>query len=320
MRKGVLPCSMDCYDFVQQVDTFIDGELEISEHSAMEAHSAVCVGCNEKEARRRDTRQRLRATAEQFQPSADFMTQLQSAISSKPAPVIRQPATQGADTSGVHTLVVQAPSQTVESAAADVAEVEETEAPAAPTASIFGYQVSRRWKHVGLAAAALVAVTIGMQVLHSADAEDSRAMVAGSSSFASPVVGESVAWHRKSVPVEVVGPDAQTVRRWFADKVSFAVVVPELGNAARLLGGRLSHVRQYEAAYLLYEVNGSKLSVMLFDAGDLTADSDFRAKTFVDNSNGYNVAIRERGGVTYTFTSDMNPEALAELVESSMRN
>lgn len=320
MRKGVLPCSMDCYDFVQQIDTFIDGELEISEHSSMEAHSAVCVDCNEKEARRRDTRQRLRATAEQFQPSADFMARLQTAISEKPAPAIGQGTALDAEGSGARTPVVQAQHNGGENAAADLAAVRELASKSPRPASTVVGMLSKRLKHVGLAAAALVAVGVGIQIMSPSDADNSRAMVAGSSSFASPVVGESVAWHRKSVPVEVVGPDAQTVRRWFADKVSFAVVVPELGSAARLLGGRLSHVRQYEAAYLLYEVNGSKLSVMLFDGGDLTADSDFRAETFVDNSSGYNVAIRERGGVTYTFTSDMNAETLAELVEGSMRD
>lgn len=296
---------MDCYDFIQQIDTFIDGELEISEHSAMESHSAVCVDCNEKEARRRDTRQRLRATAEQFNPSADFMTRLQTAISEKSPPTIGQQVTHSNGSDAEPT---------------EITPVQEQHAVSSPKTPLVLRYLSKNWKQVGLAAAALVALTIGIQLAGSMEAENTRAMVAGSSSFASPVVGESVAWHKKSVPVEVVGPDVQTVRRWFADKVSFAVVVPELGDAARLLGGRLSHVRQYEAAYLLYEVNGSKLSVMLFDAGELATDTDFRAKTFVDNSNGYNVAIRERSGVTYTFTSDMNAEKLAELVEGSMSN
>lgn len=303
MSKGVLPCSMDCYDFVQQIDIFIDGELEISEHSAMEAHSAVCVDCNEKEARRRDTRQRLRATAEQFKPSADFMARLQTAIEEKPVPTAPQP---------VESVEV------VEETASASTAVQSEPAESTATTPFLQRYIVFNWKHVALAATALVALTIGIQLVDSTDADNTRTMVAGSSSFASPVVGESVAWHRKSVPVEVVGPDAQTVRRWFADKVSFAVIIPELGSAARLLGGRLSHVRQYEAAYLLYEVNGSKLSVMLFDAGELATDTDFRTKTFVDNSNGYNVAIRERSGVTYTFTSDMNAEELAGLVDWSM--
>src|SRR5699024_4252680 len=170
---------------------------------------------------------------------------------------------------------------------------------------------------LAVAAAALFAVTFSVRTLQSKHA-DERAMVAGSASFASPVVGESVAWHRRSVPVEVVGPDPNTVRRWFSDKVSFAVNVPQFNGPARLLGGRLSHVRQYEAAYLLYEVNGTKLSVMLFDAGDISHYADFKNKTFVDNSNGYNVAIREKSGVTYTFTSDMDAEDLAELVDGTM--
>ena len=58
---------------------------------------------------------------------------------------------------------------------------------------------------------------------------------------------------------------------------------------------------------------------MLFDAGDSGLALDLNNDTFVDNSNGYNVAIRERAGVTYTFTSDMDADALAELVNQVMQ-
>lgn len=309
MASGVFPTYMDCHDFMHQIDAFIDGELEINEHSLMEAHSGACAECNEKEARRRNTRQRLRATANAFQPSSDFMARLQSAIEEKSASVshaLREEQLQKAQAVHAEPPAQQRPEPAV------VAAFDETVA--RRSRADF---VRRNWKVFALAAVALVALSFGLRS-DNAKHTDDKALVAGYASFASPVVGESVAWHRRSVPVEVVGPDATTVRRWFSDKVSFAVNIPEFDRPARLLGGRLSHVRQYEAAYLLYEVNGSKLSVMLFDAGELSNEADFKTKTFVDNSNGYNVAIREKSGVTYTFTSDMNAEELAELVDGTM--
>lgn len=310
MTSGAFPSFMDCYDFMQQVDTFIDGELEIDEHSAMEAHSSVCADCNEKEARRRNTRQRLRATTANLQPSTDFMARLHAAIEEKSTSAsvaLREQRRQDDNATRTDT----APHTT-----AELTPVAQTTLP--PVVIIHPRNVlQKHWKILAVAAAALCALTFNVRTLQPKQAEE-HAMVAGSASFASPVIGESVAWHRRSVPVEVVGPDPNTVRRWFADKVSFAVNVPQFSGSARLLGGRLSHVRQYEAAYLLYEVNGTKLSVMLFDAGDISNYADFKNKTFVDNSNGYNVAIREKSGVTYTFTSDMEAEDLAKLVDSSM--
>lgn len=319
MTSGAFQPIMDCYDFMQHVDTFVDGELEMSEHSAMEEHSRVCADCNEKEARRRNTRQRLRATAqsEAFQPSMDFMARLQSAIEEKSAsPSMELRLEQIADEKQQATTAVrEAPNQTLTETRQD----EATHDDSTPRAAVTRFDALwEHWKLVALAAAALVALGVGLSTMTHSGAKEDAAMVAGTSSFASPVVGESVAWHRRSVPVEVVGPDPNAVRRWFSDKVSFAVTIPEIDGPARLLGGRLSHVRQYEAAYLLYEVNGSKLSVMLFDAGDLEDETNFSNKTFVDNSNGYNVAIREKSGVTYTFTSDMNAEELADLVDGTM--
>lgn len=318
MTSGAFQPIMDCYDFMQHVDTFIDGELEMSEHSAMEAHSRVCADCNEKEARRRNTRQRLKATAqsEAFQPSMDFMARLQTAIEEKAAsPSMELRLEQIAEET---TATQETPTAPTAEQATPEASRDDGPIARAPVSRIDALR--EHWKVLALAAAALIALGVGLSSMIKTSANDDAAMVAGTSSFASPVVGESVAWHRRSVPVEVVGPDPSAVRRWFSDKVSFAVSVPEIDGSARLLGGRLSHVRQYEAAYLLYEVNGSKLSVMLFDAGDLDDETNFRNKTFVDNSNGYNVAIREKSGVTYTFTSDMGAEELAELVDGTMKD
>lgn len=305
MSRDIFNSYMDCHDFVSQVDTFIDGELDLSEHEAMEAHSAVCSECNDKEARRRDTRQRLRQSAAQFKPSVDFLERLQSSLDEQR--VERQ------EISCPNIILHDAPR--AEATAANAADLSADRAPIR-----FPTTLLRKPLWLGIAATALVAFGVSLSMAGgTADTKESSAMVAGVSSFASPVIGESVAWHRRTVPVEVVGPDPGVVREWFSDKVSFAVSVPDFGRSARLLGGRLSHVRHYEAAYLLYEANGGKLSVMLFDAGDSGLDLDLNNDTFVDNSNGYNVAIRERAGVTYTFTSDMDADALAELVNQVMQ-
>lgn len=311
MSRDIFYSYMDCHDFVSQVDTFIDGELDNAEHSAMEAHSRVCGECNDKEARRRDTRQRLRQTSEQYRPSTDFMARLRTSLDEK---------TIGREEISCPSIILH------DGPGAAAATAGSTNAP--PVATVterrplleLATLLRRQPLWLGVAAAGLLALGVGLSMAARTNETPSEsAMVAGVASFASPVIGESVAWHRRTVPVEVVGPDPSSVREWFSDKVSFAVSVPDFGRSARLLGGRLSHVRHYEAAYLLYEANGGKLSVMLFDAGDSGLGLDLENDTFVDNSNGYNVAIRERAGVTYTFTSDMDVDVLAELVDGVMQ-
>lgn len=313
MRASTFSSTIDCVDFQSMVDEFIDGELDDIHHAEMEAHSARCVECNDSEARRRDTRQRLRETATQFKAPSDFMARLQASLDEAKA---KEPEPLSSPLSDAPPALV---------AEGEPSKVEAEVAATRIVSLVRNIQDRARgfgsWRPVLLAAAATL--MLGGALLMSAkggasEEGDSAAAVAGVASFASPVIAESVAWHRRNVPVEVVGPDPLTVRGWFADKVSFAVSVPDFGHGARLLGGRLSHVRQYEAAYLLYEAHGRKLSVMLFDGENMDPGMDLTAETFLDNSSGYNVAIRERGGVVHTFTSDMDATELAGLVDRLM--
>jgi anti-sigma factor RsiW len=133
------------------------------------------------------------------------------------------------------------------------------------------------------------------------------------------VVGESIRWHSRPLPVEVAGPDSQTVGSWFRGKVDFPVSPPDFARRAHLLGGRLSNVENNEAALLVYDVGGTKLSVMMFDRNGSPIPSAHtldgqQVPLFVDERSGTNVAVHEQDGVTYTFTSDMPDDELVELV------
>lgn len=133
------------------------------------------------------------------------------------------------------------------------------------------------------------------------------------------VVGESIRWHSRPLPVEVAGPDSHAVSSWFRGKVDFPVAPPEFSRRAHLLGGRLSNVEDNEAALLVYDVGGTKLSVMMFDRNGAPIPSAHaldgqQVPLFVDERSGTNVAVHEQDGVTYTFTSDMPDEELVDLV------
>ena len=176
----------------------------------------------------------------------------------------------------------------------------------------------------GLAAAAavLLVATVSLRAPSSAVAGD-EGVVAGLSEVRSPVVTESVDWHRRNVPVEVTGPHAESVGNWFSDKLPFRVRIPELGREGNLLGARLSNIQQHDAAYVVYEVSGSKLSVMVFDAGNFPIEGfgDLRSsapRMLIDNASGFNVAVVRDGHLGYTFTSELSEDRLRRLVEIGM--
>lgn len=135
------------------------------------------------------------------------------------------------------------------------------------------------------------------------------------------ILEASVDWHRANLPIEVTGPDTDNIRDWFIDKVDFPVRLPRFDDSisCSLLGGRLSHLNNNRAAHVLYEVEGARVSVLLFrDGGNLRVPvrpanaGDFQY--YRGNLHGYNVALFADNGVNYTITTALPQRALNELV------
>ena len=140
----------------------------------------------------------------------------------------------------------------------------------------------------------------------------------------SPIAADLVAKHAHSTPLEVSGGPDQ-VRKWYADKVDFPVHPPALCHqaACSLRGARLSSVGDKPAAYLVYDVNGDKVSVFIFDANDLPIET--RRKTVIgnrevyfDQEHGYNVALFRDRGVGYAIASDLDQDQMVKLVSSAV--
>ncbi len=144
--------------------------------------------------------------------------------------------------------------------------------------------------------------------------------VAGASAIRTPIVAEAIRWHRRQVPVEVNGPDAQRVGNWFVSKVEFPVRAPALGHGATLLGGRIGNIANSDAAFLLYEVDGTQLSVFVFDSvhSGLSEIAGADGQLYMDNTSGYNVAVGQRQGIGYAFASELPSERFVEMVSHSI--
>ena len=176
----------------------------------------------------------------------------------------------------------------------------------------------------GLTWAGLAAALLASAVLIVPNLERPGTLGDLASGFVShPFVEESVDWHQRNLPIEVTGPDERVISEWFRDKVDFPVRLPDfVNNDVRfsVLGGRLSHIEDRSAAHVFYEVEGLEVSIILFRAENLTVpnwnrNSPGDSCAFA-NSRGYNVALFNDNGVTYTITTEMAQTSLANLVRT----
>jgi mycothiol system anti-sigma-R factor len=140
----------------------------------------------------------------------------------------------------------------------------------------------------------------------------------------SPVVEDAVAKFQRDLPVEVTGPDDH-VRAWFANKVDFAVRPPRLPANARFVGARLANVRDRQAAYLLYDVNGEKVAVLVFDPNEIPMEARRRRyvgnhDVYLDGQRGHHVALVRDRDVGYAFTSDMDEDQMIQLVSTAIQH
>lgn len=145
----------------------------------------------------------------------------------------------------------------------------------------------------------------------------------------SPVIADAISKHQRNLPLEVTGGSDQ-VRNWYAGKVDFPVRPPQFSHALHahsvaLIGGRLANIRDRQAAYLRYEVDGNRVSVFIFDPGDMPISAPRKQKignreVFLDVERGYNVALYQDRGVSYAVTSELGEDQLIQLVSSAIES
>ncbi|TXD34556.1 hypothetical protein FRC96_13125 [Lujinxingia vulgaris] len=149
--------------------------------------------------------------------------------------------------------------------------------------------------------------------------------IAPAASSPTPVVDQTVEWHKGNFPLEITTSNPQEASAWFQDKVDFSVRLPHFDNGrVNLLGGRIAHVEDRRAALVLYEVDGARMSVLLFDGEGLKVPREsIRQVEDRDivwlNQKGYGVAVVQDLGVTYAMTSDLEEDRFLGLVAGTMK-
>lgn len=114
---------------------------------------------------------------------------------------------------------------------------------------------------------------------------------------------------------EVASADRHAVKPWFQGKVDFAPTVRDLsGEGFMLLGGRLDHVADRQAAAIVYRVRNHVINLFVWRAR--TGDEALA----VSAARGFNVVTWAQAGLGYAAVSDVDArdiERFAGLVRAA---
>ena len=287
---------ISCRVVSRHVDAHVDGELDFTTQVEFDSHLASCPLCREEAALTRAIKaETKRALGGAKAPDA-LRRKLLAALERAPS----------------DTAVLEEP----------IAAPAPRGAPApagAATPRRRGYVVAARYV-VPAAAAAVVFAAFATQRGGSDDTSPraTRAMAA-----AMPIFEEIVRRHASEYPAEVRG-DEREVSRWFRGRLGFqARPVIFDGNEAQLVGARISNVRERDAAAFYYDVDGHRVTVLVFEAPPEVHDAHMRwgaerarvgdEDVYYRQVHGYTVPVVEQNGLTYAFTGDLDSQSMIQL-------
>ena len=170
----------------------------------------------------------------------------------------------------------------------------------------------KRFPYVRYAAAASVVFILG-------------AFTWGATSSTEEVVlEETIARHGRNLPPEVrLLSDTAEVDRFLRRNLHYRVPLPKFHQPSpvRLVGARLSSVRDRDVAYLMYKHRGARVSVFAYPvSAQFASPAGFRshqagARTFyVGKRRGYNVVSWRERDIFYSMVSDVDPSQLVRFV------
>jgi anti-sigma factor RsiW len=142
----------------------------------------------------------------------------------------------------------------------------------------------------------------------------------------SPIVLEqALRTYHAALPMDVVDSNCSSIVNWFRGKVDFTVPPPR--NARACQGGRLVNVQDHFGAYFVYQVpSGHRVALMVFNADDETLDGPRRRVLadrdvyFGSGRGASTAAYRDRDGLYYVLTSDLDEDSLSNLVEAALHD
>ena len=140
------------------------------------------------------------------------------------------------------------------------------------------------------------------------------------------LVEEAISKHHRSLPLEVVAASvgSEAMITWFADKLDFHPAPPHFrADGVRPVGARLSHLREWPAAYIRYELPRGQAGLFIVDDPERRFDASGREVRIgpsvvrLVTARGYNVAVWRDHEIVYSLVSDLDEAALYDLVRTA---
>jgi anti-sigma factor RsiW len=274
---------MNCELVRRYIDAYIDSEVDATIQLEFERHLTECARCAEDVAFARAVKAQIRDQLRATRAPASLRAKISSAL--------------------------------------DAAERGTSTAPAR-TSSWASIKLSPLAPRYAIPIAAAAAAALGVSYIVSQRDEMAGTTPRASAAAAAPIFEDVVRVHSSELPPDVVG-ERPAVASYFRNRVHFPVRPAAFErNDARLIGARLSNVRDQRAAALYYDVGGKRLTVVVFDGGEQVYDGSQRARMlgrdlFYRQVHGYTVPVRNQDGLNYAFAGDMDRQSLLRLAATA---
>ena len=140
------------------------------------------------------------------------------------------------------------------------------------------------------------------------------------------MIVEAVRSHHRGLPLEVMAASVGEgmIPSWFAGKLDFHPAPPRFrATGVHLVGARLANLRELPAAYIRYELPRGQAGLFIVDDPHgrfAAAGREVRIGPHVlrvVNARGYNVAVWRENEIVYSLVSDLDEDALFDLVRTA---
>ncbi len=315
---------MPCRIVRRHLDALVDGELDTSAQVDFEAHLASCSVCRDQATFSRSMKRAIRAELGEVKASERLRFRVLTALASAPSPSETSAANLPQASASRELVASSIPNSLALSATSEDAleGSPSTKGTSGPTSSR-GFRIWMLPARYAVPAAAAAVLFVAFGTRTDDDVADDAAVAAASV----PLFEDVVRRHSSEHPAEIAGPPQQVVG-WFRGKLQFPVHPVEFQtDGVRLLGARLSNVRERDAAAFYYDVRGQRVTVMVFEPEQRALPgAPFLGARHVHvhggdlyyrQVRGYTVPVREYDGLTYAFTGDLDRQSMIQLAASA---
>jgi anti-sigma factor RsiW len=137
---------------------------------------------------------------------------------------------------------------------------------------------------------------------------------------------DAINTHHRGLPLEVTAASIGegSIPAWFVGKLDFNPAPPQFKErGVRLVGARLSHLREWPAAYIRYELPRGQAGLFIVDDpqrrfGEVGREvREGNSVVRLVNRRGYNIAVWRQDEIVYSLVSDLDEHELFQLVRTA---